>query len=44
LQEHKEIGLVAAEVFVLDSLPRGELGKLQRYGLKEQLLKLKRGG
>jgi acyl-CoA synthetase (AMP-forming)/AMP-acid ligase II len=44
LQEHKEVGLVAAEVFVLDSLPRGELGKLQRYGLKEQLLKLKRGG
>ena len=44
LQEHKDIGLVAAEVFVLDALPRGEMGKIQRYRLKEQLLKLKKGG
>ncbi|HEY4407991.1 MAG TPA: class I adenylate-forming enzyme family protein [Xanthobacteraceae bacterium] len=44
LQEHKDIGLVAAEVFVLDALPRGDMGKVQRYRLKEQLLKLKKGG
>jgi acyl-CoA synthetase (AMP-forming)/AMP-acid ligase II len=44
LQEHKDIGLVPAEVFVLDVLPRGDLGKLQRYRLKEQLLELKKGG
>jgi acyl-coenzyme A synthetase/AMP-(fatty) acid ligase len=44
LQEHKDIGLVPAEVFVLDALPRGDMGKIQRFGLKEQLLKLKKGG
>jgi acyl-coenzyme A synthetase/AMP-(fatty) acid ligase len=44
LQEHKDIGLVPAEVFVLDALPRGDLGKLQRHRVKEQLLELKKGG
>ena len=43
LQEHKEIGLAPAEVFRLDELPRGDLGKIQKYRLKEQLLNLKKG-
>jgi acyl-coenzyme A synthetase/AMP-(fatty) acid ligase len=43
LLEHKEIGLAPAEVFVLDELPRGDLGKVQKLRLKDQLLRLKKG-
>jgi acyl-CoA synthetase (AMP-forming)/AMP-acid ligase II len=43
LLDHKEIGLAPAEVFRLDEIPRGDLGKIQKYRLKEQLLKLKMG-
>jgi long-chain acyl-CoA synthetase len=42
LKEHNEVGFAPAEVFVLDQFPRGDLGKVQKYVLKEQLLKLKR--
>jgi acyl-coenzyme A synthetase/AMP-(fatty) acid ligase len=42
LKENREVGLEPAQVFVVDSLPRGDLGKLQRYRLKEQLLALKK--
>ena len=32
------------EVFILDELPRGELGKVQKYRLKELLLSAKDSG
>jgi acyl-CoA synthetase (AMP-forming)/AMP-acid ligase II len=43
LQEHPEVKLAPGEVFVVDRLPRGDLGKVQKYRLKEQLLNLKKG-
>jgi len=43
LKEHNEVRFEPAEVFVLDRLPRGDLGKVQKYRLKEQLLDLKKG-
>jgi len=42
IKEHSEVRLAPAEVFVLDRLPRGDLGKVRKYRLKEQLLRLKR--
>jgi acyl-coenzyme A synthetase/AMP-(fatty) acid ligase len=39
-KESKDVGLIPAEVFVVDKLPRGDLGKIQRYRLREQLLAL----
>jgi len=30
-------------VFVVDQIPRGDLGKVQKYRLKELLLGLKKG-
>jgi acyl-coenzyme A synthetase/AMP-(fatty) acid ligase len=41
LKDHNEVKIEPAEVFILDQLPRGDLGKVQRYRLKEQLLNLK---
>jgi len=38
LREHVDIGISPDEVFVLDELPRGELGKVQKLRLKELLL------
>jgi acyl-coenzyme A synthetase/AMP-(fatty) acid ligase len=43
LKEHNEVKIEPAEVFVLEQLPRGDLGKVQKFRLKEQLLALKRG-
>jgi acyl-coenzyme A synthetase/AMP-(fatty) acid ligase len=42
LRDHGSVGIAPDEIFVLDELPRGELGKVQKYRLKEQLLGLKR--
>jgi acyl-coenzyme A synthetase/AMP-(fatty) acid ligase len=44
LKENKQVLLAPAEVFLVDALPRGDLGKIQRYRLKEQLLSLKKSG
>jgi fatty-acyl-CoA synthase len=43
LSEHNDVKIAPDEVFVLDDLPRGELGKVQKYRLKEMLLARKRG-
>jgi acyl-CoA synthetase (AMP-forming)/AMP-acid ligase II len=37
LREHKDIGVAADQVFLLDAFPRGELGKIQKPRLKELL-------
>jgi acyl-CoA synthetase (AMP-forming)/AMP-acid ligase II len=39
---HVDIGIAPDEVFVLDELPRGELGKVQKLRLKELLRSRKR--
>ena len=44
LREHKEIGIAPDEIILLDQLPRGELGKVEKSRLKEQLIELRRGG
>jgi acyl-coenzyme A synthetase/AMP-(fatty) acid ligase len=44
LSEHKDVQVAPDEVIVLDELPRGELGKVQKSRLKDLLLGLKRGG
>ena len=41
LRTHVDIGVAPDEVFVLDELPRGELGKVQKLRLKELLLNRK---
>jgi acyl-CoA synthetase (AMP-forming)/AMP-acid ligase II len=38
LRDHQEVGVAPDHVFIVDELPRGELGKLQKFRLKEQLL------
>jgi acyl-CoA synthetase (AMP-forming)/AMP-acid ligase II len=43
LKDNKEVGLAPREVFNLEEIPRGDLGKVQKYRLKERLLALKRG-
>jgi len=43
LKTHESVGIAPDEVFIVDELPRGELGKVQKYRLKELLLGLKRG-
>jgi acyl-coenzyme A synthetase/AMP-(fatty) acid ligase len=43
VREHREINLIPDEVFVLDELPRGALGKIQKYTLKEVMLAKRRG-
>ena len=43
LLEHNELGIEPDEVFVVDELPRGELGKVQKYRLREQLVRRKKG-
>jgi acyl-coenzyme A synthetase/AMP-(fatty) acid ligase len=40
---HDEGGVEVDEVFVVDEIPRGDLGKVQKIRLKDMLLKLKRG-
>jgi acyl-coenzyme A synthetase/AMP-(fatty) acid ligase len=44
LSEHSDVRIAPDEVFVFDQLPRGELGKVQKYRLKELMLDRKRGG
>ena len=43
LSEHSEVRIAPDEIFVLEELPRGELGKVQKYRLREVLLNIKRG-
>ena len=38
LHQHSDIGIRPDQIFILDALPRGELGKVQKYRLKELLL------
>ena len=42
LRTHTDIGIAPDEVFFVDELPRGELGKVQQLRLKELLLSRKR--
>ena len=42
LAVHSDIGIAPDQVFVMDELPRGELGKVQKYRLKELMLVRKR--
>jgi acyl-CoA synthetase (AMP-forming)/AMP-acid ligase II len=44
LAEHDDVKVAPDEVFVFDQLPRGELGKVQKYRLKELMLGRKRAG
>ncbi len=44
LSEHKDVQLMPDEVIVMDELPRGEAGKVQKPRLRERLLELKRSG
>jgi acyl-CoA synthetase (AMP-forming)/AMP-acid ligase II len=38
LRQHADVGLAPDQVFLVDTLPRGELGKVQKFRLKEMLL------
>ena len=42
LRDHNDVGMEPDEVFVMDELPHGELGKVQKVRLKELLLSRKR--
>jgi acyl-coenzyme A synthetase/AMP-(fatty) acid ligase len=44
LRDHRDVQLVPDQVLVMDSLPRGDSGKVQKLQLKERLIDLKRGG
>ncbi|HLH98352.1 MAG TPA: class I adenylate-forming enzyme family protein [Xanthobacteraceae bacterium] len=44
LKENEQVGLAPAQIVLVEKLPRGDLGKLQRHRLKEQLLGLKKRG
>jgi acyl-coenzyme A synthetase/AMP-(fatty) acid ligase len=41
LREHNDVKMAPDKVFVLDELPRGEHGKVQKYRLKELMLSRK---
>ena len=43
LREHRDVRVAPDEVLALDALPRGDLGKVQKYRLKEMMLNLKKG-
>jgi len=43
LREHSDVGIAPDEIFIVDQIPRTELGKIQKYRLKELLLGLKNG-
>jgi fatty-acyl-CoA synthase len=43
LREHNDIGIAPDEVFVVDRIPRGDLGKVQNGRLKELLLAMQNG-
>jgi non-ribosomal peptide synthetase component E (peptide arylation enzyme) len=42
LRQHVDIGIAPDEVFLLDALPTGELGKVQKSHLRDRLLREKR--
>jgi acyl-CoA synthetase (AMP-forming)/AMP-acid ligase II len=42
LRKHASVGVAPDQIFLVDELPRGELGKVQKHRLKELLLSLKR--
>jgi 2,3-dihydroxybenzoate-AMP ligase len=42
LREHRDVQLMPDEVIVMDELPRGELGKVQKPRLKELMLSMRR--
>ena len=44
LREHEDVQIAPDEVIVLEDLPRGELGKVQKPRLKELMLAMRRGG
>jgi acyl-coenzyme A synthetase/AMP-(fatty) acid ligase len=41
LRDHQDVRIAPDEVFIVDALPRGELGKLQKHRVKEMLLSRK---
>ena len=41
LREHKDVRIAPDELFILEHIPRGELGKVQKYRLKELMLERK---
>jgi acyl-coenzyme A synthetase/AMP-(fatty) acid ligase len=41
LRENKDFGIEPGEIFVVDQIPRNDLGKLQRHKLKEMLIGLR---
>jgi len=43
LRQHPDVGIAPDEVFVIDQIPRGDLGKVQKHRLKELLIDLKKG-
>lgn len=43
LKEHRSIGVMVDEVFEVPTLPRNDVGKIQKHTLKETLLRRKRG-
>jgi acyl-coenzyme A synthetase/AMP-(fatty) acid ligase len=43
LREHKDVQITPDEVILLDQLPRGDLGKIQKSRLKELLIERRRG-
>jgi acyl-coenzyme A synthetase/AMP-(fatty) acid ligase len=43
LRQHRDVGIAPDEIVVVDELPRGELGKVQKHRLKELLLGAKNG-
>jgi acyl-coenzyme A synthetase/AMP-(fatty) acid ligase len=43
LLQHDEIKITPDEVFILEELPRGELGKVQKYRLREVMINIKNG-
>jgi acyl-coenzyme A synthetase/AMP-(fatty) acid ligase len=42
LREHNDVGVAPDEVFLLDALPRGDLGKVQKGSLKDTLRAMKK--
>lgn len=44
VSECEDVRLAPDEIFTFDEIPRGELGKVQKYRLKEQMLSLKHSG
>lgn len=44
LSEHNDVQICPDEIIVMDELPRGELGKVQRPLLKDLMLNMKKGG